>query len=574
MTPPSGDGVEHGAGRDATGIAAVTPPPGYLCRPDGTPHDAESFDWRQHVAAALGTDDPEVQAELLRLAKVRRTVTRTDPLLFALIYFPHHLRGKATKGQVTFSDAHLAWARQALRWIQPLDEPRSGREAEFAPRETGKTTWWFLINPMWAAAHQHVRFVAAFADTYSQAVGHLLTFRNELATNALIRNDYGGLVHTTRNSDMRQLIKDNDSLLITANAFVFAAAGADTSTLGMKVGEKRPDLIVLDDIEPHEGKYSLAQVKKRRGTLTDAILPLNEYARVMWVGTTTRHGGLAHHLVELADGTLEESPDNQWVREEKFRARRWPPIVTRDDGSERSLWPDKWSLDYLNSIRDTRAYAKNFDNRPVNENGDYWSKEDIQHWSSEGDLLPALPLLRKQIMVLDPNVNDKGESSDWTGVAVAGVFADSRLGGVLVRDISQVRLTGRALKDHALALLARYPDVRRVVIECNQGYRMWLDIFADFPLPVDLVVGDYPKHVRAAMALNHYQARPTRVVHERKFRAAEAQMVSFPNVTHDDMVDAVSWAVRYLLEPDTISRPKGFRMTAPRPRVAEVTSYV
>lgn len=538
--------------------------PGYLCQDDGTPHTAETFDWRKHLAAALGSDDAEVQLELLKLVKVRRTITRADPLLFALIYLPHHLQGRATGDEITFSDAHLAWARQAQRWLQPVTEPRESREAEFAPRATGKTTWWFLINPLWAAAHQHVRFVAAFADTYNQSVGHLRTFRGELKRNALLRRDYGGLVNTTRNTAMRELLVDNDSLLITANAFVFAARGADTSSLGLKVAERRPDLIILDDIEPHEGKYSLDSVVKRRKTLTDAILPLNEFARVIWVGTTTRHGGLAHQLVEHADGTLEPDKGNEWIGEERFTSRHWLPILTRDDGSERSLWPAKWTLEYLLSIVGTHAYAKNFANQPVSEDGEYWSTEDITH--DDGLLTSAL---RKQILVLDPNVNDRNEASDWTGICVAGVDQAKR---VVVQELAQVRRSGRALKDHALTVLARFPGIRRVVIECNQGYTMWLDIFADFPVPVDLVVADFPKPVRAAMALNHYQARPTKVVHERPFRAGEAQMTAFPNVINDDMVDAVSWAVRYLLEPATIVRPKGFE---PRRRGgSEVSSYV
>lgn len=568
MTPGSVRPVEHGA-RDGDQPLATPLVPGYLCQADGTPHTAETFDWREHLAEELGATEPEFQRELLRLPKVRRTITRADPLLFALVYLKHHLRGRATGDEITFSDAHLAWARQAQRWMVPVDDPRGGRQAEFAPRETGKTTWWFLINPLWAAAHQHIRFVAAFADTYDQSVGHLRTFRNELKNNALIRRDYGGLVNTTRNTVMRELIKDNDSLLITANAFVFAARGADTSSLGLKVGEKRPELIILDDIEPHEGKYSLASVTKRRQTLTDAILPLNEFAHVIWVGTTTRHGGLAHQLVELADGTLEPSKDNEWIGEERFTARRWDAILTRDDGTERSVWPAKWSLEYLNSIRTTRAYAKNFANQPVSESGEYWSKEDIRYLLSGKDLGPSEALLRKQILMLDPDVNDLSQSSDWTGVCVAGLLDDQ----VLVRELTQVRLTGRALKDHALMqILPRFPGIRRVVIECNQGYTMWLDIFADFPVPVDLVVADFPKPVRAAMSLNHYQARPTRVVHERPFRAGEAQMCSFPNVTHDDMVDSVSWATRYLLEPATIVRPKGFVLG--RRGRTEVSSYV
>jgi hypothetical protein len=338
----------------------------------------------------------------------------------------------------------------------------------------------------------------------------------------MVRKDYGGLVNLTRNSEMRKLLLDNESMLITANAFVFAARGADTSSLGLKVGERRPDLIILDDIEPDEGKYSLASVRKRRNTVNDAILPLNEFARVMWVGTTTRNGGLAHQLVEYANGVLDlTDPDHFWVTEQRFQSRRWDPVIATDDGGERSLWPAKWSMTYLNSVRGTRAYAKNMANEPMAEDGEYWSTEDIQHlYSGYDHMTLEEALVRKQILVLDPDVNDLHQSSDWTGVCVAGM-GDKR---VLVRELTQV------------------------------------------------VMADFPKPVRASMALNHYQARPTRVVHEVAFRAGEAQMCAFPNVTHDDMVDVVSWAVRYLLEPDTIRRPKGFVLK--RRSTVEVTSYV
>jgi phage terminase large subunit-like protein len=553
---PQGEAGDHGAAPQPPERGPV----GYLCQVDGTPHTAETFDWREYLAGALGTDDPEAQRALLAVTKVRRAITRTDPLLFAVLYLSHHLRGEETDGEITFSDAHLGWARQAASWHRAVTEPREYRRAEFAPRATGKTTWWFLIVPMWAAAHKIVRFAVAFADTSDQSEGHLRTFRHELANNALIRNDFRGLVHQTRNSELRGMVLDNATLLITAHGFVFAARGADTSSLGLKVGERRPDLIILDDIEPKEEGYSLASVVKRQRTLTDAILPLNEFARVIWVGTTTRHGGLAHQLVEHADG-VQLGPESAWIAEERITALRWPPIVTRDDGTERSLWPAKWSLDYLNSIRHTRAYAKNMENRPVNEHGDYWSTEDFTYQT------PGVT--RRNVLVLDPNVNDRNEASDWTGVSVAGLDAQNH---VVVHDIHQIRLTGRALKDHALSIVERFPFIGRVVIECNQGYVMWLDIFSEFPVPVDLVVADHPKHIRAAMALNHYQARPTRVIHARKFVKAESQMCAFPNVTNDDMVDTVSWAVRYLLDHETLVRPKGFALRK-RPKET-VTSYV
>jgi hypothetical protein len=41
----------------------------------------------------------------------------------------------------------------------------------------------------------------------------------------------------------------------------------DSSNLGLKVGDARPDLLILDDIEPHEARYSAGLKAKRLDTL-------------------------------------------------------------------------------------------------------------------------------------------------------------------------------------------------------------------------------------------------------------------------------------------------------------------
>jgi hypothetical protein len=64
------------------------------------------------------------------------------------------------------------------------------------------------------------------------------------------------------------------------------------------VGEKRPDLIILDDVEPSESNYSAYLAEKRLSTIQNAILPLNEWARVVWVGTVTTDGSLIHQAVK------------------------------------------------------------------------------------------------------------------------------------------------------------------------------------------------------------------------------------------------------------------------------------
>ena len=90
---------------------------------------------------------------VLSQTKIRQDITRDDPVAFAITYFRHHLGDR--DGRLTFSEAHFAWARLAQEWMTTPTEPQQQRHAVIAPRECGKSTWWFLILPMWAAAHGH-----------------------------------------------------------------------------------------------------------------------------------------------------------------------------------------------------------------------------------------------------------------------------------------------------------------------------------------------------------------------------------------------------------------------------------
>ena len=67
-----------------------------------------------------------------------------------------------------------------------------------------------------------------------------------------------------------------------------------------------PDLLILDDIEPHEARYSAALAANRLATLREAILPLNIYAHVILVGTVTMQGSIVHQIVRYSRGEVDE----------------------------------------------------------------------------------------------------------------------------------------------------------------------------------------------------------------------------------------------------------------------------
>lgn len=235
------------------------------------------------------------EPEHVNSRELRRIVTEADPLAFALTYLWHHLSSEQTGWQVTLSPVHVGWCDDARRWIHPVTRPAQYRDAYIAPRSMGKSTWWFLILPLWAAAHGHTRFTAAFSNSTVQAETHLSTFKHELETNRRLRYDYPQLCRPYRR-EQGTVAADRISLYRAASGFSFAARGMDSGNLGMKIGADRPDLMILDDIEPGESNYSAMLAEKRLTTLLDDILPLNVFARTVLVGTTVMQDSVLDQL--------------------------------------------------------------------------------------------------------------------------------------------------------------------------------------------------------------------------------------------------------------------------------------
>jgi hypothetical protein len=506
----------------------------YLCDPDGRPYDAGTFGLGQYVA--------DIDPRLLGSPEGRRALTRLDPLMWAALYVPHLL--KDHEGRVTFGDVHLQIYRDALELVADPG-PKESRRAYVAPRGSGKSTTLFLAVPLWAACHGWVNFVAAFSSSATQAQDHLSGLRRELQINKLIRADYPALVTPARKVNGTP-VADSQSMLHTSSGFSFAARGIDTEVLGLVDPEnRRPDMLLLDDIEGEEGAgYSAYQAKKRLTTLVDGILPMNDRAHVRLVGTVNLPGGI---LDRLTKSVTESGEPDRWITEEQFKVTYFPPLVRLDDGSQRSLWPGRWSTEYLESISATRAFAKTFANKPVPEDTEYWSPTDFTYGP-----LPAV----RQLLSIDGAVTTK-KSSDFTGLSVVGWVPAAGLDPArcVVRHAERVKLQGAALRERVFQLLDSFPEVGAVLVETNQGGDMWREILHGLPVRLLTVHNSEPKLVRAGRLLNLYQMVPPRVVHEKRLLDLEDEMVAFPKGLNDDLVDSVGNGVLRFLRPPKKTPP-------------------
>jgi predicted phage terminase large subunit-like protein len=249
------------------------------------------------------------------------------------------------------------------------------------------------------------------------------------------------------------------------------------------------------------------------------------------VGTTTMPNSMMDQLRKHVQG--DNGPELKWITDQNVDVHYYPAIMTAEDGSERSVWPEKWSLEWMQSQRHLRDFAKNYMNKPVNTDGSFWIYEDI--------IIEELEEYGNTIISIDPAVT-KNKVSDYTGIAVLSRGDNDN---VYVRDAFQLKVSPSELSDRVAALVDIY-DPGVIYVETNQGGDLWQDVFKNIPVKYRSIRQHVSKQVRAGKALNYYQQGKVR--HTSHFPTLEEQMYSFPKVSHDDVLDAMVSGVLYFLE--------------------------
>lgn len=504
---------------------------------------------------AIRTDfDPE----LLNYPAGRRLLSERDPLMFAAIYMPHKLKSPSSD-EVTLNDFHLDITEYAKQWMEPLGKPAAHRDVFIAPRSCGKSTWIFHILPIWAAAHMHKRYVVAFSDSEDQAMGWLRNFKMELDSNELLQTDYPEMCDTFKKTERSKAYMDNRNATQRGNGFVFQAKGVDSAILGANIGGTRPEVILFDDIEPPEANYGATELRKRKSTILTTHFYLNTHAFVAFVGTTTMSGSLIDQMRKVGEarkdfegdpdtfkGTLD--PELQWVAAENINTHYYPAVLSHEDGSESSLWPEVWPLEEWDSMRGTREFAMNMMNRPISGEEGYWQDEDIEVDRAE---------YGNTVLSIDPAVTT-ARRSDYSAFAV---LSRGENGKLFVRHCEGIKGDGEALRAKAIELIEAY-GVGVVLVETNQGGNLWQQVFKGVGARVRFLNQRVKKEVRIAQSADFY--KKGKVVHTRHFPQLEEQMLAYPNVAHDDLVDAVASAVLYF------EQSKGRKVVAQQIKYAEV----
>jgi hypothetical protein len=214
--------------------------------------------------------------------------------------------------------------------------------------------------------------------------------------------------------------------LWTAGNFVVDALGLDVAARGAKLDERRPDLIILDDVDDRHDKLKV--VARKIETIRDSILPSgSDDSAVLFVQNLIHADSVASQIVDGRAGILanrvvsgphpallDPEYEEREVEVNGERRRKWFVVAGTP------TWPEGQGLDRCQAI--------------IDESGVDGFKREAQHEVKRrtGGLYDmvtfhrcdraAVPDLLRICVTVDPAVTDT-EQSDAQGIQVDGITA-------------------------------------------------------------------------------------------------------------------------------------------------------
>lgn len=400
--------------------------------------------------------------------------------------------------------------------------------AAMIPRGFSKTTLAGQGVPLYWILYQEKKFFVYISETATHASDQLRNVRVQLEENKLILSVFGRL-----KPERMETEKWTDEQLQTKTGITVVARGRGGQVRGLNIKNKRPDCIILDDVEDEESVQTIEQRQKVRKwfykSVKPAIAELNPDSTIIALGT------LLHKEALLM--TLMRDPDWTFIR---FSA------IDRDG---EPLWELNMPLKKLARIKNSMTlvgelssfYMEYMSMIRNDETAKFRESFFIhQHYGIQDCVARAL--------VCDPAIS-QNKNADFCAFGVVGMTERGIL--PVLDTFAEVGMSPREQVDKFFELSIRW-DITHHGIEAV-AYQAAL---------VHLVREEMFRKKRyfEIQSITHSQKKETRVegvlqpryangyiVHTRRFPELESQLLDWPN-GKKDVPDVVAMAIT-LLDP-------------------------
>jgi predicted phage terminase large subunit-like protein len=268
-----------------------------------------------------------------------------------------------------------------------------------APRGHGKTTAGTQTVALASVLFNFRDHVLLTSATEKLGVSLLKDIRIELTENEDLISAFS----------IHGLEKDNEAEIICRsgdNIFRIFAKGAEQKLRGEKWRNRRPNLILVDDLEEDEAVESPDRREKLANWVDEALIPL----------------GSDDCLVRFAGTVLGESSYlNRTLKDSTWLSKRFSAHRSFGDFSD-ILWPEKFSAERLRLIRqryinkgNPSGYSKEYLNIPIADTDAYFSRRHFLGMSGKDFTSP-----KKNYAAIDFAIST-ADRANKTAITVGGV---------------------------------------------------------------------------------------------------------------------------------------------------------
>ena len=393
------------------------------------------------------------------------------------------------------------------------------------------------------------RFILIITNTFKKSALHLDAIKKEIRDNELLNRIFLGLT----------IVKDaeGDSIIRHSDGFEtkILCKGVDQigSIRGVKFGAYRPDLIVGDDMEDDELVRNPQRRRELQDAYDEALVPAGEKDRCQYIMI----GTILHDDCQLAKLVSKDHYKN--YKKLFFKA-------SSDDNV--SLWPEKWSLEYLKELEKTKpiVFAKEYQNDPVAASNVRFKKEDFRYYKITG----------KNYVLLDTEGNpiSKGSFRDCrAAIACDLAWKDRReadfsviMPGLLTPEseiliwpyVAEKGLRPDAISEILFTIVERLQALTGSNVPVGFEKAM-LENVTQWILKQEMrkrnkflitkeLVWDADKNTRIENRLQPRYAQGV-IYHTAEMGDLENQLTRFPYGTHDDLPDAEQGLIQLLQFP-------------------------
>lgn len=298
----------------------------------------------------------------------RRKACETDFALFCRTYLPHYFTAEPAEYQrevlEIISRREITAKNEQV--LSPLIKPeyrglfrvgKIGGLVDAEPRGFGKSVRLSFAYPLWCLLYRKEVFILIIGASQEAAENQLESIRRELEENELIIDDFG-LMQTDKMWSKKKLI--------LANGCAITAKGAGSALRGARYRERRPDMVICDDILKDEATASRTQRDKVYKWVKQVLFPLGRDLFLIFVNTIFHSDDLVCRLFsEIKDGSLKD-----------FAGLRFSCLTP----SGQSLWPAYWPIDALEKKRQvlgSRPFNTEYMNEPSTDEEALAKKETL-----------------------------------------------------------------------------------------------------------------------------------------------------------------------------------------------------